>query len=260
MGKKYHQGKKKKGSGLTTIAALLAVAGIVYMTATFLTTKFFPSDPPPRREKVSSRPPREPSKNVPAASAGAAEKHANLEWQMLSRDMDECLRSQDELMTIPVPWPGFHVLCIDEVGAGGISVRLHSRSGDAGQPASSGATRALNATPSAAAHAHRATMSALIDALKRELLPYEFLQARAPPRELQHALHASRLMQHDATRCIFHAAAPPRQAGLLLPSFRCARRGARRLAAGGPHGLDVRVRFHAQPVAPLHTARRPRRR
>ena len=41
--------------------------------------------------------------------------------QTLPRDLDECLKSQEELMTIPVEWPGFHALCIESFGDGEVS-------------------------------------------------------------------------------------------------------------------------------------------
>ena len=55
-----------------------------------------------------------------SVKTSGTDKHAALEWQSLPRDLPGCLTSQEELMTMPVDWPGFHALCIESVGAVGV--------------------------------------------------------------------------------------------------------------------------------------------
>lgn len=50
-------------------------------------------------------------------------KHASPEWQQLPRDLPACLTAQQELMTMPVDWPGFHSMCIESLDSFSISVR-----------------------------------------------------------------------------------------------------------------------------------------
>eukprot|EP00966_Prymnesium_polylepis_P005248 121051-Prymnesium_polylepis.1 len=69
----------------------------------------------------------------PEPKATGAKKHASLEWTSLPRELPACLTAQEELMTIPVDWPGFHALCIESVDGSTVVVRLHNRSGQRGR-------------------------------------------------------------------------------------------------------------------------------
>ena len=96
-------------------------------------------------------------------------KRESLEWTTLPRDYDGCLEQQQELMTIPVPWPGFHAICIDSVSASSLGVALHNRSGDATRSVESG-TRLLHV----AAEAEDDLVGSLVGRLREELLHLEF--------------------------------------------------------------------------------------
>ena len=96
-------------------------------------------------------------------------KRESLEWTTLPRDYDGCLEQQQELMTIPVPWPGFHAMCIESVSTAGLAVTLHNRSGDATRSVESG-TRLLHV----AAETESELVDALVGRLKDELLHLEF--------------------------------------------------------------------------------------
>ena len=96
-------------------------------------------------------------------------KRESLEWTTLPRDYDGCLEQQQELMTIPVPWPGFHAICIDSVSTAGLAVTLHNRSGDATRSVESG-TRQLHV----ATETESDLVDALVGRLKDELLHLEF--------------------------------------------------------------------------------------
>lgn len=39
-----------------------------------------------------------------------------------ARDFLNCLSSQEELMTMPVDWPGFHALCIETINENSVTV------------------------------------------------------------------------------------------------------------------------------------------
>ena len=104
----------------------------------------------------------------PVAALSGSGKHNSLEWQMLPRDLPACLTAQEELMTIPVDWPGFHAMCIESVDATTLTVRLHNRSGKQGKQG----TRSLTVDSTAPS-----LVEGLIAALKEQLLPYEFQPA-----------------------------------------------------------------------------------
>lgn len=41
-----------------------------------------------------------------------------------ARDFLNCLSSQEELMTMPVDWPGFHALCIESIKENSVTVHV----------------------------------------------------------------------------------------------------------------------------------------
>lgn len=106
------------------------------------------------------------------AKHSSAEKHSSLEWQALPRDLEACLAAQDELMRMPVDWPGFHALCLESVDEQTLSVRLHSRSGKRGE--SGTYSLRVDAAPS--------LTEGLIAALQERLMKYEFQPADRAPR------------------------------------------------------------------------------
>ena len=202
-GSKYNKkpGKNgKKGSGLSTMISFLAFAGVLYMgSLMFMKWQYSPKDQlrPPTREGGSESRKSESRKFGRQATSDRAErrskqkqaqldskKHASLEWASLPRDMPGCLSSQEELMTIPVPWPGFHALCIDSApsaanldanaGDESITVMIHRNSGvpHARRTNEGAAPRPLTASSDGAAY--DSMVSSLIKALKAELLETEF--------------------------------------------------------------------------------------
>lgn len=180
----------------------LALAGCLYLGAlTFMKWQYSPKDQlrPPTRESSGRRKASTSTGGVGDVvhekidkmskwwkrknMKSPAEKHGSAEWASLPRDMAGCLTSQEELMTTPVPWPGFHALCIDAApsaafvaeneGGGSVSVLLHRNSGVAfAERPPEGKPRPLSA--SADSNSYDATVEALIQALKEELLPTEF--------------------------------------------------------------------------------------
>lgn len=176
----------KKSSQLTWLGGAALLVGIVYVGSIFYAKSQGPTPAGrPTRENTARHPKppksaasREERRGRKASAAPEAEgtaKHANLEWTSLPRNMDECLASQDELMSLSVPWPGFHALCIAAVeerpgspGVASVTVSLHHRSGAPGQP---GGTRNLHAVGDG-----QEALDKLIAALQDELLEYEFQQ------------------------------------------------------------------------------------
>jgi len=176
----------KKSSQLTWLGGAALLVGIVYVGSIFYAKSQGPTPAGrPTRENTARHPKppksaasREERRGRKASAAPEAEgtaKHANLEWTSLPRNMDECLASQDELMSLSVPWPGFHALCIAAVeerpgspGVASVTVSLHHRSGAPGQP---GGTRTLHAVGDG-----QEALDKLIAALQDELLEYEFQQ------------------------------------------------------------------------------------
>jgi len=85
----------------------------------------------------------------PTGTAGAYHGH---EWTGLKRDLVACTTDQDELMNVPVVWPGFHALCLDHVDDSTVRLLLHSKSERFGNadgapplPAGPQSTRVLSA-------------------------------------------------------------------------------------------------------------------
>jgi hypothetical protein len=112
------------------------------------------------------------------SSPDVARGYSGHEWTGLQRDLSWCLGSQEELMTVPVEWPGFHAMCIQEVGENSsVRVLLHARSsrfGDADGapllPPGPESTRVLTAV----AKESQGLVEALISALQAELAAGEF--------------------------------------------------------------------------------------
>lgn len=196
MGKKASALGKGKGKGkrssLSLIGIFAVLAGLVYLGTTFYFKSRFAPEPTGRptsersnRRRAQPQPPND--ERVASASAyktstkkaepAAASKHGAPEWEMLPRDMDACLASQEELMTIPVPWPGFHALCIDSVGSvlplSSMSVLLHPRSG---RPENAVGTRTMRVWDDGSSSAPQPVLETLVKQLQDELLPYEFQQ------------------------------------------------------------------------------------
>ena len=170
MPKKRQSGKRSTslpvliGCGL---CALVVVLGFQwYMTAL------------PEPAATLTRPPKKAAKakrdifGVPETKRelkANPKKRESLEWSTLPRDYDGCLEQQQELMTIPVPWPGFHAICIDSVSTAALGVALHNRSGDPTRSVEAG-TRLLHV----AAEAELDLADSLVGRLKDELLHLEF--------------------------------------------------------------------------------------
>ena len=173
VGKKRGGGKR---SSLTLYGGMALFVGLIYFASTifFKTSSRFNAPLAPSKRQTSERPSRgkKPTAQKPIvreADVTLASKHDSLEWRTLSRDVPACLSKQDELMTIPVEWPGFHALCIDDVGGTHVAVRLHGKS-TAGEPSVLRAEPALGDAPSAA------LVNALLARLQSELGPREFRQ------------------------------------------------------------------------------------
>ena len=132
-GKKGGRGKQ---STLSSIALLTALAALVYFASVFVFNSQLDDASSKRthQQSASSSKPPKPSATTASAkqrrytSPGAKPptkggskarrlKHESSEWTGLTRDIEACLASQDELMNVPVEWPGFHALCIDAVNA-----------------------------------------------------------------------------------------------------------------------------------------------
>ena len=188
MGKKPPHGyKKKKSKGMGMIAALIGLVGVVYVVFFMLSKRA----PTPAKRPTSENAQREPLKERVAQKSASsrrsktldANKHSAVEWSSLPRDMDACISSQEELMTIPAPWPGFHALCIEAAPSADsdrVTVLLHSNSGDKKQAAArAGTTRPLHAS-GGGGRGYDAVVSSLISSLKDELLEYEFEVALDP--------------------------------------------------------------------------------
>jgi hypothetical protein len=179
----------KKGGGRSPIslALLLAAAvGIVFLLQWYLSANA--PTPKSQGQQGSQRPPPKTAARRAASeiaeqrgeSAGTdgARDYSGHEWTGLQRDLEWCLGSQDELMTVPVEWPGFHALCIQQVeGAASVSVLLHARSarfsdadGAPILPAGPQSTRVLTAVPKDS----QGLVEALVAALQAELAAGEF--------------------------------------------------------------------------------------
>uniref|UniRef100_A0A0D3JJD6 Alpha-ketoglutarate-dependent dioxygenase AlkB-like domain-containing protein n=2 Tax=Emiliania huxleyi TaxID=2903 RepID=A0A0D3JJD6_EMIH1 len=123
------------------VASLLAAAALV-AALQWLLSSSAATDAGSQRRRASSSSPASPSSprerraaSEVSAQRRGADAYSGHEWRNLSRSLPHCLSSQAELMSIPVPWPGFHALCIESFGDGEVSVLLHARSarhGDAG--------------------------------------------------------------------------------------------------------------------------------
>lgn len=138
--KKPAFGKKSRTSRVPMVASLLAAAALV-AALQWLLSSSAATDAGSQRRRASSSPasPSSPRERRAASEVSAqrrgADAYSGHEWRNLSRSLPHCLSSQAELMSIPVPWPGFHALCIESFGDGEVSVLLHARSarhGDAG--------------------------------------------------------------------------------------------------------------------------------
>ena len=119
----------------SVVGGLLLIASQWYLTQQV--------EPPPEQivedpqrkkhiEKATAMPGFSAAQAPALSEAQTASKLASAEWTTLPRDLDACLEAQEELMTIPVNWPGFHALCIESVGADSVDVRLHAKSGPGG--------------------------------------------------------------------------------------------------------------------------------
>ena len=149
--------KPAKGKGgkasLLTIGGVVAAIGLIYVFSSlyFNLPRSAPEPPrrrtsevPRRRDSDASRPVASKPKSadrkrdvlgVPLEEDpnGVVEsddsKRRSSEWTSLPRSLPECIKAQEELMTIPVHWPGFHALCIETMAETHMSVLLHRRSG-----------------------------------------------------------------------------------------------------------------------------------
>jgi hypothetical protein len=186
MGKKQPRagppGKRGKRGNITTIIAIGALAGIVYFVAVFFSSKGSLPQPSARpTHEHGRRASQQQYASVPGtgskkssayrAKTSTADKRGTAGWIDLPQDLPTCLRSQEELMTMPVAWPGFHALCIHEIGERSVSVLLHHKSSPKGLP---GDSVVLNTTVHATGP--EASLDALTDGLQKELLEFEFQQ------------------------------------------------------------------------------------
>ena len=183
--------KGRSRGGLSLILGFVGLAGTLYVGTTLLYSSRFAPTPSERLTRESSPERRdarprgraerrerrgEAASSRRTAPAPAAAAKYDREWDALPRDYDECLSLQDELMTIPVAWPGFHALCIDAVSAGGppvtsVGVVLHPRSG---APILKNSTRTMRAWDDGASAHAQPVLTSLLEILHAELHPHEF--------------------------------------------------------------------------------------
>jgi len=152
MGKKAKPSTAKgrgKSFSVGRVGLLFAAVGLVYVLGTLWFSGRFssPLEPSKRRtQENTQRQGRAPSSPKPARKrdilgvpleaddqedtpASAAAKYQSLEWTSLPRSLPDCVTRQEELMTIPVVWPGFHALCIESLDESHVSLLIHRRSG-----------------------------------------------------------------------------------------------------------------------------------
>ena len=170
--------KKRGRSGLGLVGGLAVLGGLVYIGSTFyLSRTNSPSDNLPKQPTKRERPPkRERSRSPPdAAPSSGSGKYGGFDWQTLPRDLDGCITSQEELMTVPVEWPGFHALCIANVNdKASVSVLLHPNSG---KRAKSAGPRTMVAMDEGVVSSDNTPLlDALLSKLSAELLEHEFKQ------------------------------------------------------------------------------------
>ena len=141
---KKHPRRSGKKATLVTLPNVLfgsVVGGLLLIASQWYLTQQV--EPPPEQitedpqrkkhiEKATAMPGFSAAQAPALSEAQTASKLASAEWTTLPRDLDACLEAQEELMTIPVNWPGFHALCIESVGADSVDVRLHAKSGPGG--------------------------------------------------------------------------------------------------------------------------------
>jgi len=161
------KGKGKKSSNL----AVLMGGGICALVFVMAVQWYLTELPEPLAGGAELTRPPKPTKAKPAkAKKPDAKKSANkrdsLEWSRLSRDLPSCMEQQEELMTMPVYWPGFHAMCIDSVSESGIAAHLHNTSGRHG----SSGTRLFEAP----AEDGSDVIGTLLSALQDELGPHEY--------------------------------------------------------------------------------------
>ena len=113
-------------------ATLIAGCALLLLSAVLAYQWYLTGLPEPAQSEPLVRPPKTKTPKRATESRGSAEKRHSLEWQTLSRDLPSCLTLQEELMTIPVNWPGFHAFCIDAVSGDSITLAVHNKSGAAG--------------------------------------------------------------------------------------------------------------------------------
>lgn len=189
MGKKSSAPPARKSGGTSRVSLSLMVAAAVCLV--FVLRWYLSANAPEAQSEAQGQPgsQRAPPKTAErrAASEIAVQRGESIEvsrdyfgheWAGLKRDVTWCLGSQEELMTVPVEWPGFHALCIEQVeGGSSVRVLLHARSarfGDADGapvlPAGPESTRMLTAV----AKDSQGLVEALVTALQDELAAGEF--------------------------------------------------------------------------------------
>jgi len=203
---KMSKGSKPKGLGskgkgkrtsLGTIGIIVAGVGIVYVLGTlwFAGNSRFSAPLAPSKRRTSENPERKkpPERSKPdrkrdilgvpleaevseTSPEATAAKHGSIEWKTLPRSLPDCIKSQAELMTVPVKWPGFHALCIDAIGEAHVSVLVHRKSGQpgAGEDEESRAMRVEGSRFPGDRPRPAMLVGALLEQLKLELEPHEF--------------------------------------------------------------------------------------
>ena len=165
---KKGKGKKKSATSIAALAGcgLVALAGLLAMQW-YLTESVDPSSSSQGADASGlTRPPKvdKPKKGSSKSSRAAAKRRDSLEWRRLPRDMAACLAQQEELMTVPVNWPGFHAFCIEAVDADSVTLTTHNKSGQVGATG----TRPL------VARSDGGLVSGLLAQLQEELADFEF--------------------------------------------------------------------------------------
>lgn len=175
MGKlKPKQASRPAGDGqlFKALGALVGAAVVALCIFFVFVAGDDATEPPRAASAVPMRPDREATERRAPIKKDLA-RHDTSEWRALPRSLPECLASQDELMTTPAVWPGFHALCIDALSDDHISLAVHNRSGAPSRSTASG-TRSLSARTEPTGGSPSALVDALIASLRAELEAYEF--------------------------------------------------------------------------------------
>ena len=179
MGKlKPRQASRPSGDGqlFKALGALVGAAMVALCIFFVFIAGDVATDPPRAASVVPMQPRAAPEQKATERRAPTRKRlarHDTGEWRALTRSLSECLASQDELMTTPAVWPGFHALCIDALSDDHISLAVHNRSGAPSRSTVSG-TRRLSARTALTGGSPSALVDALIASLRAELEAYEF--------------------------------------------------------------------------------------